>query len=186
MTTPTFTEPGAATDDAPFGRKPDGTPYKRDPAQYATRTGRKRGEGAPAAPGKRSTPNKSNTAGKTQARAQAVFEALSIPVAGLAMAGQAAGSKPLIADAIVVGKASPQIAMAIAQVADQDDRVARLVDSLVQTGPYAALFTALLPVVVQLGANHSAKFAQAGAMLGAKSVDDIVAEATEQNDEVAE
>jgi len=145
-------------------------------AAAAAKKGRPRGTATP--PGKNSRPNKATSAVSTEQRAQAVFDALSIPVAGIAMAAQASGSQPLLADAIVIGKAAPALSIAIAQVADQDDRVARIVDSLVQTGPYAVLFTALMPVVLQIAANHSPRIAEATGMMGTKSPADIVAGAT--------
>lgn len=162
------------TDDAPFGYKPDGTPYKRDPKAAKASWEARRAK----APGRNQKANTPSSAARTQQRAQAVFDMLTIPVAGLAGTGQALKSKPLIADAVVLGHSAPQIAKAVAEVADQDDRIARVVDGLVQTGPYAALFTAILPVAVQIAANHSPRFAQIGAMLGARPVDDILSAAS--------
>lgn len=171
------------TDDVPretttsdWGLNSRGKPYKRDPASYASR---RRNSTGGTAPKRRATPNRVNSEAVTQQRAQSVFDVLTVPVAGLAVAGQAANSKPLIADAIILGRAAPQIATAVAQVADQDDRVAAIVDKLVQTSPYAALFTAIIPVVVQVAANHSPKLVGVARMAGAQSVDDIIASATE-------
>lgn len=158
--------------EAPWGYKADGTPYKRNPESY--RGGRKRRADGTPPPKRNARPNQPNSAAQTQARGQGIFELLSIPVAGLAMAGQATNSKPLVADAIVLGKGAAPIATAVAQLAEQDARVAQLVDSLIQTGPYAALFTALMPVAVQIGANHSERFAEIATSLGAQSADDVI------------
>jgi hypothetical protein len=159
-------------DEAPFGYKPNGQPYKRDPASYASRT--RKGDGAQG-PTRRKTPNRpASGPTQTKARAKAVFDALTIPVSGLAMAGKALGNKALVADAITLGHAVPAIATTVAEVADQDERIAAIVDKLVQTGPYAALVTALVPVALQIAANHNAAIARAGRPLGVRTVDEII------------
>jgi hypothetical protein len=173
MTNPTLTEPTA---DAPYGFKADGTPYKRDPAaaraSWATRNA---SGGSPKAPTARRKAAAGKPAPTTEQRAQRTFEFLTIPISGLGIAAQVSGSAPLLADAIVLAHAAPDIAHAVAEVAEQDDRVARGVDQLVQTGPYAALFTALVPVALQLAANHSQRIASVTQMMGTRPVEDIIA-----------
>jgi hypothetical protein len=188
MTVPTFTDanPAASNPEAPYGLKADGTPYKRDPSAYARgadhpRSGANRAKGTgPKAPGRKRAAARGTTSRgpTTQDRARRVFEFIGIPVTALGLAGQGLGSKPLVADAIVLGRAAPALAESIAEVAEQDDRIARIVDSLVQTGPYAALFGALVPTIVQIAANHSPKVAGIASAVGAQSVDDILDSAT--------
>lgn len=170
MTEQTVSAPTSGAEEAPWGYKPDGTPYKRDPRGY---TGRKR---VPAAGKAKATA----AAEQTNARAKAVFETLTIPVAGLSILGQSTGNASFVADGIVLADASPGIAMAVAQIADQDARIAGLVDRLVATGPYAALFTAMLPVAMQIAANHSDALAAGLAGLGAKSRDDVLRAAADR------
>src|SRR6201999_1641646 len=42
----------------------------------------------------------------------------------------------------------------IAKLAESQDQIARIVDPLMQVGPYAGLITAVLPMVLQFAVNH--------------------------------
>lgn len=48
----------------------------------------------------------------------------------------------------------PKISGEIAKLAATNEQIARLVDPLMQVGPYAGLITAVLPFAVQIGVNH--------------------------------
>jgi len=159
--------------DAPWGYKKDGTPYKRDPKRYATRSANQ----AKKVPGDE-VPN----------RAQKVYELLTIPIGVTAVTAQATASKALLADAIVAGKSAPAIATAVADVARDNERFAEIVDRITSTGPYAALFGAVAPLALQIAANHSARIGAVARNMGmASSVDDILASATPKSfDEVFE
>lgn len=91
----------------------------------------------------------------TRARAEAL--------AGLGQIAQV----PLIAarqtaDAGAVAMHWPKVSQELAELAAKDDRVAKLIDPLMQAGPYAGLITAVLPLIMQLCVNHG--IAQAGVM----------------------
>lgn len=158
---------GAPTVDAPWGFKANGQPYKRDPNIYAARSAR-----ASAGPRKPAAPRSTRS---QQDRATAIQRALTVPVAVLAGIAQGAKSKPLLADAIVLGHSVPDLAGAVAEVAGQDDRIARIVDQLVDASPYAALFGALVPLAMQIGANHSARFAAAARQHGVVTAEEVIA-----------
>lgn len=48
----------------------------------------------------------------------------------------------------------PKISEEIAKLADQDEQVAKIIDPLLQVGPYAGLIAAVLPLVMQVAVNH--------------------------------
>jgi hypothetical protein len=68
----------------------------------------------------------------------------------------------MYADAGAVGQYWPKIAKEIANLADSQDQIAKLIDPLIQVGPYTGLITAVLPFVLQIGVNHGR--VSAGAM----------------------
>lgn len=159
--------PKSLSEEAPYGFKADGTPYKRDPNAYKNRVPRG---------------SKTSASNKTQERAQRLYEFVNVPVTIIGIAGQTIQSKPLVADAVVLRNASAPLASAVADLADQDERIAQIVDSLAATGPYAALFGVLLPVTVQIASNHSDRFAKIGKFLGAQTVDQILDGFIEEGD----
>jgi hypothetical protein len=181
--------PEPAIPDAPWGLNARGVPYKRDPATYASRTKRGRATSGtgPKAPTRKATANRPATGpAVTQARAKAIFDLLSIPISGLALVGQTTGNLPLLADACVLSTAAPQLAEATAAVAAEHQGVAKVVDRLVQTGPWAALLTACLPVAVQLASNHAPTIKDSvGKMFNASSVEEIISAAGFEADEAA-
>jgi hypothetical protein len=48
----------------------------------------------------------------------------------------------------------PKVSEEIAKLASTNDQVAKIVDPLMQVGPYAGLIAAVMPFVMQLAANH--------------------------------
>lgn len=66
------------------------------------------------------------------------------------------------ADAGAVSLYWPNVAKEIAVLADTNEQIAKLIDPLIQVGPYTALIAAALPFVMQIAVNH--KLVQAGAM----------------------
>lgn len=66
------------------------------------------------------------------------------------------------ADAGAIAMHWPRVSQELASLAGKDERVAKLIDPLMQAGPYAGLITALLPLIMQLGVNHG--MVQAGVM----------------------
>lgn len=74
---------------------------------------------------------------------------------GLAQLGQ--GILLLVgqyADAAAVGQHFPPVAQELANIADTSDFVAKPIDLLIEVGTYGGLIAALLPLGLQIAANH--------------------------------
>lgn len=68
------------------------------------------------------------------------------------------------ADAAAIGMHFPPLARETAKLAETNERVGGAIDYLVKIGPYTALITAAMPLVLQLLANH--KIVDAGSLMG--------------------
>lgn len=80
-------------------------------------------------------------------REEAVNGVFQLGQLGLVMFGQ-------YADAGAIGMHGPPIAHEVAELAKNNSQVAKGVDLLLQVGPYAGLVAAIMPLVLQLMANH--------------------------------
>lgn len=58
------------------------------------------------------------------------------------------------ADAGAVGVYWPNIAKEVAELADSQEAIAKLIDPLIKIGPYTGLVAAVLPFLMQIGVNH--------------------------------
>ena len=58
------------------------------------------------------------------------------------------------ADAGAIGEHSPAISQELAALADKNASVAKFIDSLTEAGPYAGLIVAVMPLTLQILANH--------------------------------
>lgn len=58
------------------------------------------------------------------------------------------------ADAGAIGIHGPRIAHEVAELAEDNERVAQILEPLLQAGPYTGLLMAVLPMVMQIGVNH--------------------------------
>lgn len=58
------------------------------------------------------------------------------------------------ADAATIGQHFPPIAVELANIADDNDVIAKPIDFLIAVGPYGALITACIPFALQIMANH--------------------------------
>lgn len=58
------------------------------------------------------------------------------------------------ADAGAMGMHWPRIAREVASLAGTQEIIAKIIDPLLQAGPYAALITAVMPLVIQVMVNH--------------------------------
>ncbi len=68
------------------------------------------------------------------------------------------------ADAATIGKFGPAVIAEVANIADDNEGVAKPIDFLIKIGPYGALIAAGMPLVFQILANH--KVVDASAALG--------------------
>jgi hypothetical protein len=142
----------------PYGRKADGTPKSKP--------GPAKGAGARPAPGPRRAPapgRKKSAAPSAAARAagqkdytEGIMGLFQMPAMGLMMVGRQTGNVALQADGYALAQHGPGIAAALNETAQQQPQVAKALDSILKVGPYGALITALVPLVVQLAANHDA------------------------------
>jgi hypothetical protein len=58
------------------------------------------------------------------------------------------------ADAAAIVMHSNDVSNAVADLAVNDSRIARILDKLLEIGPYGALITAVMPLAAQILANH--------------------------------
>lgn len=59
------------------------------------------------------------------------------------------------ADAGALGKYGPGISHELALLSEKNEGVAKVLDYLTEAGPYAGLITAMMPLVLQIMANHN-------------------------------
>lgn len=98
---------------------------------------------------KQAAPSRARTASTTgkNPRAEAVEGIFQLLQATCMLTGQHA-------DAAAIGMHGEPIAREVASLADENESVANVVDSLQMVGPYTALLAAVLPFAMQILANH--------------------------------
>lgn len=150
----------AAEPAAPYGRRKDGQPARK-PGRPRKARANAAGPKVPAPPGAARTAPRKPAARKPAVSPYeaAVAGPLQMLATSLAITGAAQKSPVLVADAHAIGKHAPVIAKALAEIADQDPRVAAVLERLAQVGPWGALVGALVPLALQLAANHGASAA---------------------------
>lgn len=98
-------------------------------------------------------PKRRNTAQtaprRTQAdsRSESVNGLFQVASFGLVMVGQ-------YADSATVAEHGPNVSREIVALGQQNEKIGQWIDYLTQAGPYAGLITAVLPMALQLMANH--------------------------------
>ncbi len=138
-------------DSAPYGYLKDGVTPRKKP-------GPSKGTPKPSAP-RTAAPKPTRKAGpRAKASAatpdyrEAVAGLLQIPAFILASAGRL--NPVLEYDGIAVAVATPNIAEAVNSLAEQEPRVAAVLDKILTVGPYGALLGALVPLAAQIAVNH--------------------------------
>jgi hypothetical protein len=126
--------------------------------------------GAPAPPPARGSKGSTKPpAGSKTLGSSAITQAREEGLAGL---GQIATAVCVMtqnyADAGAFDMHFPGVAHEVAVLAEDNEKVANIVDRIVQVGPYAALLTATMPLVIQLLINHDRIKAEAAGLLGGK------------------
>jgi hypothetical protein len=100
-------------------------------------------------------PAKTASAPRTSAKKTATLAARTEAVSTLGQFAQV----PLIAlkqyaDVGAINLHWPRVSEEIAKLAEAHEEIARIIDPLMQVGPYAGLITAVLPMVMQIAVNH--------------------------------
>jgi hypothetical protein len=136
-------ETDSRAEDAPWGLKDDGTPYKRDPAIYARRDGKRR----PTAP----------KASKTKTKRSPYREHVLgiVQIVGLPLAAAGTRDERFLADLVALNATAEPIADAMDSLAQSNETVAKALDKLGEVGPYGLLIGAVAPLILQIAANHS-------------------------------
>lgn len=145
-----FVPASTDSDDAPYGRKADGTPKRKPGPSKGTRVGaaipRPTRTGGPRPASSRAKPKTG-----TDYR-QGILGILQIPAFALGAAGQF--NEALALDGAALSMHAPAIAEALNELANDNPTVAAALDQILSAGPYGALIGVCLPLAFQLAANH--------------------------------
>lgn len=101
---------------------------------------------------------------------EGVTQLLSMPAAILGIVGSQTNNLPLVADAKVVDHYAPHIATAVNDLAQERPEVAAVLDRVLKAGPYAALMGAVVPMAMQILANHNILKPGMGGTMSAEQV----------------
>lgn len=166
---PAPANPEPVDPEAPYGRKPDGTPYTRSAEWRAQagerlRAGRKAAAETARAPGRRRTTTKAKPGAKASPSAKAAatdvnyrpaaVALLQLPAAGLAIIGKFTKNPAFVLDSAAITVGAPALAEAAHETALQDEAFAAVLEKVLEVGPYGALIAAGLPIALQIMANH--------------------------------
>lgn len=140
---------------APYGLTQEGRPRRSSagrPPGAATRRPKAAARGSSAPPKRPRAPQRPRPKAAGPDYARGVQEMLQGPMVALTLAGM---KRPeLLADAAALEIHVPPIAEALGQLAHEKPEVAAMLDRLMAAGPYTALLTALIPLTLQICANH--------------------------------
>jgi hypothetical protein len=105
------------------------------------------------APAKRGTPRQSSATrvpvSVSNARLDGVNGIFQLAAAGCVMKGW-------YPDAAAFAKHGPNVARELVSLGEQQESVGKVIDYLCAAGPYTAIITAILPLALQIAANHNA------------------------------
>lgn len=79
-------------------------------------------------------------------------------------------------DAVAITDHAPGLAEAVQVTADNDPKFAAAMDRILSAGPYAALISAAMPMVVQILHNHDKIPGAAVKQMGGRTKEEIIAE----------
>ncbi len=135
--------------DAPYGRKADGTPERKPGPQKGTRVG------AAIPRVQRTGSTRKTSARKTGTDYRpGIVGILQLPAFALGAGGQF--NPALALDGAAISLHAPAIAEALNDLANDNPAVAAALDRILSAGPYGAIIGACLPLAFQIAANHKA------------------------------
>lgn len=111
---------------------------------------------------------------------EGVTQLLTMPAAILGIVGSQTNNIPMVADAKVVSDYAPHIATAVNDLAQERPEVAAVLDRVLKAGPYAALMGAVVPMAMQILANHNILKPGMGGTMTAEQVLGIPTERREE------
>jgi hypothetical protein len=103
---------------------------------------------------------------------------LQIPIMGMSMIGRQTKNPTLQADGMALAMHAPALAEALNETAKAQPSVGRALESIMKAGPYGAIIGAMVPLVMQLAANH--KLMNPAPAMGIHDPADLVAANNEQ------
>lgn len=157
----------------PYGRRADGSPRSR-PGPKGTGSAAPRSVSAPRPRKTTRPPAKKN---EPDYRA-GIMGLLQIPAMGLTMFGRQSKNPALQADGYALAMHAPGLAEALNETAKAQPAVARALESIMKAGPYGAIIGAMVPLVMQLAANHG--MMNPAPQMGIHDPADLVAASDEQ------
>lgn len=159
------------TDEFPYGRRADGS--------ARAKPGPRNGPAAPR-PVSAPRPRKARPAAKSAGPdyRPGIMGLLQIPIMGLSMVGRQTKNPALQADGMALAMHAPGLAEALNETAKQQPAVGRALESIMKAGPYGAILGAMVPLVMQLAANH--KLMNPAPAMGIHDPADLVAANNEQ------
>jgi hypothetical protein len=125
-----------------------------------------------------STPRKKKSYGTDYT--EGVTQLISMPAAILGVVGSQTNNIPLVADAAVINHYAPKVAEAVNDLAQERPEVAAVLERVLKAGPYAALMGAVVPMAIQILANHKILPPGMGGTMTAEQVLGIPAERREE------
>lgn len=164
--------------EAPYGRRPDGTPRAKPGPKKSTGPGSSR-PAATAPPRRPGGPARPATAkkGATDYR-PGINGLLQIAAFPLALGGKV---RPALAlDAAAIQIHGPGIAEALNAIAQERPEVAAALDRVLSVGPYGLLIGAVIPLVAQIATNHKKLPDVVASSMGAIPRDELAADLARQ------
>lgn len=156
---------------APYGRTDDGVLLDRNGkrAPYGLTKSGNRKDHPPQRVRSKASKQASRPSGRTitTKRRQGLLQLADLPKGLLLGLGFKADSDAMLADAVTIDMHAPTMADAISQIAEDNDRLAAVVDRLIDVGPMAIIGMALGAFAAQIARNHEAIPAPVATMLGA-------------------
>lgn len=158
--------------DYPYGRRADGAPRAK-PGRASTGTA-PRMVGAPKPRKTARPPVKKNEPDYRPG----IMGLLQIPIMGMSMIGRQTKNPALQADGMALAMHAPALAEALNETARAQPAVGRALESIMKAGPYGAIIGAMVPLVMQLAANH--KLMNPAPAMGIHDPADLVAANNQQ------